>query len=397
MKVPTGVPTRWSYEDIRTVLRKCGFSDEMAEHLNTIDQYADYDASDDADYPQDILCRGITDIICQAPVALEEKVAMLRFLIDKSNLKNDIYQNAYKEYHENGRWGKMNELTGKFANRSYVEFGWMYMLDSFQELNEALSMLNSVGDTERKHMLYLFSEWYDTDVFIEKSYGSGLFLSMRDVMKYITNESEEDSILEEYYRVELWNSRKASLGDSYMVKTYDFYIYNGNVCWFEKKRPDVQENGNTYYMPASKRFTSGWRDLNRSVPYRTGDIVSIDCRPFGPPFHAVIVESAEAYDCCFPNMTFKVPYTDNWRIASLKHKRFYKDAEISSYCPMLSPLFRLRRVEPEEMTDEDRDLMLISKALEGDEARASQLWKMFPDDDIGFDELNGMLEQLKHE
>ena len=65
MKVPAGVPTRWSCEDVRYVLRKCGFSDEMTEHLNSINQYADYDASDDADYPEDILYRRKCYVDCK--------------------------------------------------------------------------------------------------------------------------------------------------------------------------------------------------------------------------------------------------------------------------------------------------------------------------------------------
>ena len=118
-------------------------------------------------------------------------------------------------------------------------------------------------------------------------------------------------------------------------------------------RPEVQDNGNTYYRPASRRFTSGKVDLNRSVPYRTGDIVLIDCRPFGPPFHAMVLDSRYEYDCCFPTIFFKIPFTDEYRITALKHKRFYKHAEVDFYEPMLSPLFRLRRVKPEEMTEED--------------------------------------------
>ena len=39
-----------------------------------------------------------------------------------------------------------------------------------------------------------------------------------------------------------------------------------------------------------------------------------------------------------------------------KYKRFYKHAEVGFYEPMLSPLFRLRRVKPEEMTEEDEAL-----------------------------------------
>ncbi len=56
------------------------------------------------------------------------------------------------------------------------------------------------------------------------------------------------------------------------------------------------------------------------------------------------------------NINNQLPFTDEYRITALKHKRFYKHAEVGFYEPMLSPLFRLRRVKPEEMTEEDEAL-----------------------------------------
>ncbi|MCR5105615.1 MAG: hypothetical protein K6B68_14365 [Eubacterium sp.] len=159
---------------------------------------------------------------------------------------------------------------------------------------------------------------------------------IKEVMNYINNEKEDDDLNEHYYRVEFWKTKDQKNGDYKKTHKFDYYIFDGKICWFEKMRPKVKDNGNTYFLPESRMYSSGIIDLNRSVPYRAGDIVQIDCRPFGPPFHAMILETKELYDCCFPTMIFKVPFTDEWRITALKHKRFYKHAEVGFYEPMLT-------------------------------------------------------------
>ena len=130
----------------------------------------------------------------------------------------------------------------------------------------------------------------------------------------------------------------------------------------------------------------GELDLNLRTPFKTGDIVLIDCRPFGPPFHAVILESQNQFDCCFPNIVFNVPYTNDWRCTPIKHKRFYKDVEWGSYCPKLSPLYRLRTILPNEMTAEDEALLTIKALLSGNKEKAKEVWKLWGCEDKTYEE-----------
>ena len=163
-----------------------------------------------------------------------------------------------------------------------------------------------------------------------------------------------------------------------MVHEYNYYTFGKEICWFEKMSPVVDsDTGNEYYLPddqMKRRFSSGDLDLNLSTPYSTGDIVRIDCRPFAPPFFAIILEGCSQFDCCFPTILFKIPYTDSWRIASLKHKGFYKDVECSFYTPMLSPLYRIARVEDKD-AEEQVELLEISKYFCGDEDLVENIWR----------------------
>ncbi len=149
-------------------------------------------------------------------------------------------------------------------------------------------------------------------------------------------------------------------------------------------------------MPESRQFSSGGLDLDLPTPYKTGNIVLIDCRPFGPPFHAMILESRDQWDCCFPNIVFRVPYTDKWRMTPLKHKFIFKHAELSSYVPMLSPLYRIRRVRREEITEEDDRLLMLSAALSGEESGAAAVWEAWeksPDGDKDFEEVASFFQK----
>ena len=399
LKAYRGNRCEWTVDDIRFVLDRCGFSNEMIEHLVPFSDYGDYDISDYAKDQQDVYCYGITDIICQAPIALKEKESLFDFLMKKRNLKFNIYNNVYKSLKTEEKWKKIKKNIKDLVDWTYDD-GWSYMWEARDEIRDAINMMDDyLTEYEGEGLFYLFSEWYDTDSFVEKSFGNGLFSSIKEVMNYINNEKEDDDLNDHYYRIESWKPENSKFGHYKKIHKCDYYIFDGRICWFEKMSPKAQDNGNTYYIPASRRLSSGEIDLNRSVPYRTGDIVRIDCRPFGPPFHAMILESRSLYDCCFPTIIFKVPFTDKWRMTSLKHKRFYKHAELGSYEPMLSPLYRLKKVKPEEMTEDDDILIRLSNTLEKDEEKASKIWKMWREEydiyeDIGIETMKKIFNKL---
>jgi hypothetical protein len=89
----------------------------------------------------------------------------------------------------------------------------------------------------------------------------------------------------------------------------------------------------------------------------------------------MILEARNQWDCCFPNIVFRYPGTNEWSLTPLKHRRLYKDIGWNTYEPMLSPLYRLRRVKKEELTEEDDCLLELSEMLSGSEERAAKVWE----------------------
>ena len=166
------------------------------------------------EYRQDVYCYGITDIICQAPIALKEKDVLLHYLMKKRNMKSDIYNHAYRALKRKEKWKKIKKDVRDMADWAYDD-GWSYMWEACEDINEAIKMLDDyLTEYEGDGEFYLFSEWYDTDSFVEKSFGQGLFSSMKEVMDYIDNEIEENlrkmivnnefTIIYGGERIELW-------------------------------------------------------------------------------------------------------------------------------------------------------------------------------------------------
>ena len=233
--------------------------------------------------------------------------------------------------------------------------------------------------------LYLFEEWYDADDLMEKSCPCGLFATPEAVEQYIRNEESDGESDEEsddiWYRLESWNV----CDTDWKNPMYEYY-YNskGQVCWFKKLIPKKQEHGNTYYTHSNRQFTDGNLDLDISTPYRPGDIVLIDCSPFGPPFHAMILEARDQWDHCFPNIVFRIPFSSKWRLTPLKHKRFYIGESGLNYEPILSPLYRIRKVKEKELTKEDDRLLELSSILSGSEEKAEIIWNNWSSDEVNW-------------
>lgn len=360
----------WTNEDVREILRKCGFSEEMIA-FNT----------SDGTFSESY----IAEIICKAPVSLKSKTDMLVSLRKKNSIKYDSFINASKLMAEGAGFEHIKQTICDAIG----DFGICFD-DCCAAIRNAEFDLKYNDLYEEQRIYCLYNEWYDPQIYYVKSNHSGVFKSMKDAMEYIRREEEfenedyddDDEEPEEgypvatWYKLEVWSFRDNGAWERFR---YDYYIYNGEVCWFERLNLQKEKNGYEYYSAheSDRNFFGGFLDLNLPTPYKPGDIVNIDCYPFGPSFHAMVTEAYAQHDCCMPQILFKMPYTDKWKLEALKHKRFYKEAEMHSYEPPLSPLYRIRYIREDELTKNDELLIRFSKELNGDEEKASAFWDAF--------------------
>lgn len=329
------------------LLKRCGMSEQMTEHLMSSGGISEWT---------------FNDIICGAPISLEEKMKLISEYMDIYRTDGGV------------------------------------LSDTYEEMEEALAALNRLSDRENgSGMLYLFAEWYDTDVFIEKSSPAGMFSSVESALEYIKNEDrmeqedaagDEDDRTGDWYRLELWIKNSAG----YMEQKYEYYIVNGHICWFNEMKVVAQDHGNKYYLPKKTKYSCGMTDLNLSTPFCCGDIVRIDCRPFGPLFDAMILEDHDQFDCCLPTILFNVPYTELWRCSSLVHRDLFYDAECRCYRPLLSPLYRLRILNKTELEKVDARLLKLKELLGKDSDKGMIIWANLDPDDMTYER---MMEVIK--
>lgn len=308
----------------------------------------------------------LNKIICQAPVSLETKIKLLHGLVETENILHDICEEVVRRKEEN-------------ADIRHIRMGIDWVIGhSFQNsLEDIEQAFESFSDSKPEQSLfYLFSCWYDNDVYTLKEFPVGVFAKRERMLKYIDYERNAEELSQEcFLKIQLWSKA----GVEYFLE-YEYYLTpDGEVCWFERQKQWIEEQiaEDPRRKSEISRYSNGALPLNLSTPFVTGDIIRIDCRPFGPAFNAIVIESVSQHDYVFPNILFEVPYIDGeWRLEPLKSGRLYQDLELHSYGPLLSPLYKLRLSSEEEIADESF-LKEIQKVLRDNEQCAAKFWELW--------------------
>lgn len=190
----------------------------------------------------------------------------------------------------------------------------------------------------------LVSHWYDEDINGENSYGIGPFSCFSKAIEYIKKEIVETwEDLNEYpdpldtccwYTLKKW---AIDAETQEYTSTYTYYLIGTAVIYYRKSETRPFED-----------WFGGSTEPNLPIPFRQGDIVDIDCRPFHPVVPALIVTVGDNMDCCC--VQGMVPDPDGkWRIRALKHNTILGDLRI----PMVSPLYSLRKSTGEPSVDRE--------------------------------------------
>lgn len=158
-----------------------------------------------------------------------------------------------------------------------------------------------------------------------------------------------------WFEAEKWSPDR----EGRLVNNYDFTIWGDKVCWFWCHSHPL------WFM---HEFSTHC-DLYLPVPFHPGDIVTVDCRPFAPVEHAVILEVGDNRDCCCLQAMFR-EYDGTWATGAVKHGHIFP----GFYSPGISPLYRIAAFHG-ELPEEERLLEKVSRYLDGDEGRGAALWK----------------------
>ena len=203
-------------------------------------------------------------------------------------------------------------------------------------------------------MLALHECWYDDDILDEKREFSEPFTTFDAAMKYLEEliadeEWDENTLC--WTMLEKWIPND----NGTMENTYTYYLVNDEIVYFER---EGAAHGFWGYVSSMS--------LNIPIPFDVGDIVTLNSIPFAPTKQAILLE-VENTDCCGVQMLYHD--TDGeWKTGALKHGHGW-----GNYYPLLSPLYRLEKLElkarkPSKLLKEDEEGLLreLQKSLRKD-------------------------------
>lgn len=302
------------------IISACGFSEEMERYLIGC-KHNDYE---------------MIEIILGAPLKLTEKRKLLELLNTQDS----------EEY---------DDVT-----------------ECIREFDDALAALE-----QKKGEIFTLSEcWYDDDILDENKSFAEPFLSFQAAAEYIKKlieeETEDIDDIDEYV---CWTelTKWIPVGDGKMKEVYS-YTFVGNEIYYFKRLGETRRD-------RFEGYKSGL-DLNLPIPFKPGDIVTLNCLPFRPVKHAVLLE-VENRDCCGVQMLYRLKEEKNGKSSletgALKHGHGWE-----RFFPMLSSLYRLSKYEG-EVSDEECILKDVQKLIYQNEENGRKLWEFFyksaPDDE----------------
>ena len=242
-------------------------------------------------------------LVCHAPISLFEKQSLYKKLLEEKN-------------------GESGNVGDRFSYENYLRI-----------VTKAIDDLNIPKDGTFLLVGHSFDNGYD------ERFECAPLRSYRAAKKYLNelfSGGGEENI---WYTLEKWlPESEETLG---LREVCEFAFIGKEPCFYKNLRYFYDEKfrkiNRRQLMPENDftLFSSG-NDLNLPTPFRSGDILHIDCRPFAPKTSVTVTDNRSRFDCCNPQCEYTGENGEKKR-GALKHSRIYKEDVIES----VSPLYNL--------------------------------------------------------
>jgi hypothetical protein len=225
---------------------------------------------------------------------------------------------------------------------------------------------------EKGKIFCLIECWYDDDTSYEKEDFFGLFTSFSSAVSLLRKEIEEEEWDDDFL---FWTKilKYVPTESDKMKNTYTYYLKNDEVVYFK----------NHEYPPNDEK--QGYIDslnLQIPIPFKVGDIITLDATPFAPKKEAILIE-VNNNDCCGAQILYR---TNNglWRTGALMHGHGWDYGNGFDYFPILSPLYKLSSFKG-ELSKKESLMKDVQKFLSEGEENGKNLWKAIYNDEIESD------------
>ena len=259
---------------------------------------------------------GVLRIITASRSSLEDKIAALRLVSDKLTPIVDTLDEEEREH----------------AN----EIGHLITAATFA--------INETTENIPAGTVFILSS-YLADRLEEYTPCTNFEAARRLLFKHAEiNDYEQDLC---NYEIEKW----IPASDGEMQNTIVWYLGHEGTIWLSEIKSGIDND----LIELAGFYLDGWGNeiTTLPVPFRPGDIVTVDCRPHNDICHAVIMELGDNRDCCAVQA---IHIDKKWGIrqAALKHDLHN--------APMFSCMFRLAKFTG-ELPKHEAALSIISEAI----------------------------------
>ena len=131
---------------------------------------------------------------------------------------------------------------------------------------------------------------------------TGPFTSYQQLVEYHESGFDDGEDYKTIFYEDFWYviERYRRVNNEYIYEA-DF-IVTGNLNLISVYYPWENDRSNCVLdIESQKWYSSDMGRLNLPMPYKEGDILTVDCQPFHRPHHAVVIYTHDIiYDCCSP-------------------------------------------------------------------------------------------------
>lgn len=313
--------------------------------------------------------RVIIGIILGSPTPLDKKLDVLTVLSKYDDLMHEIVDEV-----EGWLGDARGNGTSEDRLRS-VYFGWSFAAyNSFSThrdaVRDALEVLRSTGTGE---IIYRKSFWDERpELFEEHEAGiapfSNIDAALEDLrFEMVRDEWDDDAPF--WSTFEKWRLAP----DGTWENPFTYYAIKDEIVFFDR---NVYDEENHFWAREEIAYGGSIApDLNIRVPFGVGDVVTLDCRPFAPLRHALVIEAEDEghAECCMPRVLHLDDCESKRRGEPIWTETGPKHASSLHLCmPGYSPLYRMELYEG-TLPEDEQLIGEVRDWLRGDAERGRQL------------------------
>lgn len=288
----------------------------------------------------------ILNMICMAPIDIRRKAEILKLCAENEDVKSEI--NTILETEQFSNEIEKEKTIKKIYQKS---FGYNYRI-CLNAVNELTKDDNAIFTVQ--------NVWVDEDMLIGYHYS--------DIEVCSTFDGVLD-IIKEQMEFEEWNWNNKEQLFWYVITKWipadngryqqvmEFYMIDGKVSYFILR-------GNNH----SNKFSPSCH-LNLITPFKTGDMLCVDCTPFAEEQNVLVLENSNNNDCCSLQAIY-VCEDGTLKTGAIKHA-----SVLSKWLwPEISPLYKIRTTE--SLKSNEKILLKLRAYIKSDFQKGKLIWEL---------------------